>query len=190
MDKATLRHDLKQKLIQISRDKRIEKSKKICDFILKSDTFHDAAVVMVFLSLPHEVDTTPLILHAWQQGKTVAVPKISWEQRHMIPVEIHSLDTGLKEDRMGVRNPTGGIPVEFEEIDIVITPGLGFDRQGNRLGRGGAYYDNFFGHERVKAARWGIGFDEQICDQVPHDQTDIPVQAVVTESGIIYCEKN
>ncbi|MHC5083485.1 MAG: 5-formyltetrahydrofolate cyclo-ligase [Planctomycetota bacterium] len=190
MDKATLRHELKQKLMQISRHERIDKSKDICDLIVKSDVFHESAVVMVFLSLPHEVDTTPLILHAWQQGKTVAVPKVSWEQRHMIPVEINSLDTGLKEDRMGVRNPTAGIPVEFEEIDMVVTPGLGFDKLGNRLGRGGAYYDNFFAHERVAAARWGVGFDEQICEQIPHDESDIPVQAVVTENGIIDCENS
>lgn len=187
MDKVSLRHELKVKLMQMSSGERLRKSKKICEHVMNSDVFREASVVMVFLSLPHEVETTPLILTAWQQGKTVAVPKISWEQRHMIPVEITSLETGLKTEQMGLRTPCNGTPVPFDEIDLVITPGLGFDRQGNRLGRGGAYYDRFFASNKVIAARWGIAFSEQLCDAVPHDDSDVPVQAVVTEQGIIIC---
>ena len=88
MEKGALRDSLKKRLVQISAEDRIAKSKQICRQIISSDMFDKATVVMAFLSLPHEVDTTPLILHAWQRGKTVAVPKVSWQQRHMIPMEI------------------------------------------------------------------------------------------------------
>ncbi len=81
---------------------------------------------MMYLSLPHELDTSEAILTAWQMGKTVVVPKISWQQRHMIPVEINSLETGFSEEVMGLRNPITGVPVPFEEIDMVVAPGLGF----------------------------------------------------------------
>lgn len=190
MDKNTLRHELKQRLVQMNTEDRIAKSKKICGHIIDSEVFRKASVVMTFLSLPHEVDTTPLILHAWQQGKTVAVPKISWQQRHMIPVEISSLETGLKVGEMGLRTPTNGKPVPFDEIDLVITPGLGFDKNGNRLGRGGAYYDNFFKHAKIRAARWAVAYSMQLCDDVPHDDSDVPIDAVVTENEIIICKKN
>jgi len=186
MDKEALRHELKQRLVKISTEDRIAKSKQICEQIVQSDAFREAAVVMAFLSLPHEVDTTPLILHAWQQGKTVAVPKVSWQQRHMIPVEISSLETGIKTDERGLRNPTNGTPIPYDEIDLVITPGLGFDRHGNRLGRGGAYYDRFFKHRNINALRWGVAFSFQLCDEVPHDDGDVPIDAVVTENEIIY----
>lgn len=189
MDKATLRHELKQRLMQLSPQEIADKSKQICEHVVSSAVFQNSSVVMMFLSMPHEVDTTPLILCAWQQGKTVAVPKMSWEQRHMIPVEIKSLETGLKLDRMGLRNPINGVPVPFEEIDMVITPGLGFDRQGNRLGRGGSYYDNFFTINKIKAAKWGVAFNEQLCDSIVHDDTDVPVDAVVTEAGVIPCNR-
>lgn len=185
MEKNALRRDLKFKLMQMSSGDRVEKSRLICDYVAGSDVFRQASVVMAFLPLPHEVDTTPLILAAWQQGKTVAVPKVSWEQRHMIPVELQSLETGLQTELMGLRSPTNGTPVPFEEIDLVITPGLGFDRAGNRLGRGGAYYDRFFVAHRIKAARWGVAFSEQLCETVPHDDRDVPVDAVVTEHGIL-----
>ena len=187
MDKGALRHELKAKLVQMSRTDRVKKSKMICEHVIGSDVFHEASVVMAFLSLPHEVETTPIILTAWQQGKTVAVPKVSWEQRHMIPVELSSLETGLEADDKGLRNPTNGNPVPFDEIDLVITPGLGFDKEGNRLGRGGAYYDRFFSSHKTSAARWAVAFSEQMCDAVPHDNDDVPVNAVVTEQGILIC---
>ncbi len=190
MDKSALRHELKKRLVKISPEDRIARSKRICRQVIETDTFGNASVVMMFLSLPHEVDTTPMILYAWQQGKTVAVPKVSWEQRHMIPVELTSLETGLKTDTAGLRNPTNGTPVPFEEIDLVIMPGLGFDRNGNRLGRGGSFYDNFFIHNEITAARWGTAFSEQICDEVPHDDQDVPVDAVVTEDEFIICQKH
>ncbi|HOK96310.1 MAG TPA: 5-formyltetrahydrofolate cyclo-ligase [Anaerohalosphaeraceae bacterium] len=190
MDKSALRQKLKQQLMQMSREEIIAKSKIICDYVIGSEVFQKASVVMAFLSLPHEVDTTPLILAAWQRGKTVAVPKISWQQRHMIPVEIASLETGLKTDEHGLRNPIGGIPVPFDEIDLVITPGLGFDAEGNRLGRGGSYYDNFFTSNKITAARWALAFSHQICPAIPHDDSDVPVDAVVTENGIILCKRN
>jgi 5-formyltetrahydrofolate cyclo-ligase len=190
MEKSALRHEIKQRLIQMSKEDRIGKSKQICEQITDSDVFCKASVVMMFLSLPHEVETIPLILSAWQQGKTVAVPKVSWEQRHMIPVELTSLETGLKTEQMGLKTPTNGVPVPFDQIDLVITPGLGFDKHGNRLGRGGAFYDNFFKHGEITAARWALAFSQQICVEIPHDDNDVPIDAVVTENEIIICKKN
>ena len=108
----------------------------------------------------------------------------------MIPVEITSLETGLKTEQMGLRTPTNGVPVPFDEIDLVLTPGLGFDKKGNRLGRGGAFYDNFFKHKKMTAARWALAFSVQVCDEIPHDDSDAPIDAVVTENEVILCKMN
>jgi 5-formyltetrahydrofolate cyclo-ligase len=187
MNKAQLRQDIKHRLAAITPDERDAKSRRICRCVVDSEPFGKAGVVMMFLSLPHEVDTTAMILAAWRQGKTVVVPKISWEQRHMIPVEITSLETGLQKDRMGLRTPVSGLPVPFEDIDLVVTPGLGFDRAGIRLGRGGAYYDRFFAGHADRIAKWGVCFSEQICPEVPHDASDVPMDAIVTDEEVIYC---
>src|SRR4030042_2782834 len=138
MDKAQLRRTLLNRLYALPSEQRSERSRKACQNLVSIERFQSASTVMMFVSLPHEVDTSEAILHAWQLGKVVAVPKISWEQRHMIPVEINSLETGFSTGASGLRNPVAGVPVPFEEIDLVVTPGLGFDRKGNRLGRGGA----------------------------------------------------
>jgi len=186
MDKAELRRKLLNCLLAIPSEQRSERSRKACRNLISTEQFQGASTIMMFLSLPHEVDTSEAILHAWQLGKAVAVPKISWQQRHMIPVRINSLETGLSTGASGLRNPIAGMPVPFGEIDLVVTPALGFDKKGNRLGRGGSYYDRFFANEELKAARCGFGFAEQIVESLPVTEHDKPVDIVVTDEEIIY----
>ncbi|MHC4634821.1 MAG: 5-formyltetrahydrofolate cyclo-ligase [Planctomycetota bacterium] len=148
MVKHQLRLSLQKTLLAMSSKQRKEKSKKACQNLIGTRQFQEASTIMMFLSLPHEVCTNEAILCAWQLGKTVAVPKISWQQKHMLPVQINTLEDGFSTEVAGLRNPIKGSPVPFEEIDLVVTPGLAFDRQGNRLGRGGGYYDRFFTNEK------------------------------------------
>lgn len=185
MDKAELRQHLKNCLAEISSKDRDEKSRKACQNLISMTQFQDASTIMMYLSLPYETDISEAILHAWQLGKTVAVPKISWEQRHMIPVQINSLEIGISTVASGLRNPVGGVPVPYEEIDLVVTPALGFDRKGNRLGRGGSFYDRFFINPELKALRCGFAFAEQIVDSIPVTDHDQPMDLLVTDEGII-----
>ena len=186
MDKAELRRKLLNCLLAIPSEQRSERSRKACRNLVSTEQFQNASTIMMFLSLPHEVDTSEAILHAWQLGKAVAVPKISWQQRHMIPVRINSLETGFSTGASGLRNPIAGMPVPFGEIDLVVTPALGFDKKGNRLGRGGSYYDRFFVNDELKAARCGFGFAEQIVESIPITEHDVPVDTIVTDEEIIY----
>jgi len=189
MDKAQLRRQLQNRLLAIPSEQRSEKSRKACRNLLSISEFQTASTVMMYLSLPHEADTSEAILHAWQLGKVVAVPKISWQQRHMMPMQIHSLETGFSTSSSGLRNPIAGLPMPFEEIDLVVTPALGFDRKGNRLGRGGSYYDRFFANPELNAARCGFGFAEQIIETIPVTEDDEPVDFLVTDEEIIYCRE-
>ncbi len=186
MDKRALRKQLQQKLIELTESQRNEKSRKACQNLVNTEQFQRSSVVMLFLSLPHEIDTTPAILYTWQREKTVSVPKVSWQQRHMLPVEITSLETGFASESSRLRNPVTGIPTPLEEIDIVVTPGLGYDNTGNRLGRGGAYYDRFFGSERLKAVRCGLAFHEQLVEQIPVDPHDEKLDMLVTDEEILH----
>lgn len=188
MEKVELRRQLRNRLLSMPAPEHKAKSKKACQHLISTEEFQGASIVMLFLSLPHEVDTSEAILHAWQLGKTVAVPKISWQQRHMIPVLITSLETGLSTGAWGLRNPTGGAPIPFSDIDLVVAPALGFDRRGNRLGRGGSFYDRFFANKEVKAVRCGLAFAEQVLDAVPVTDSDEPVNFLVTDEEIIYCD--
>ncbi len=189
MDKPKLRTELQQCLMEISVEERTEKSRKVCRNLISTVEFRDASVVMMYLPLPHETDISEAILSAWQSGKTVAVPKVSWQQRHMIPVRIDSLETGISSGAGGLRNPITGTPVPFSEIALVVAPGLGFDRGGNRLGRGGSYYDRFFANGELRAVRCGVAFAEQVLESVPVAEHDVPVDILVTDEEILYFER-
>jgi len=186
MNKAQLRQQLKKSLLEIEEQQRQEKSQKACKNLISMSQFQQAGTVMLYLSLPYEIDTSEAILNCWQLGKNVAVPKISWEQRHMIPVKINSLETGFSTANSGLRNPIAGVPVPFEEIDLVVTPALGFDKKGNRLGRGGSYYDRFFSHEKLKAHKCGFAYAEQLIDSIPVTENDKPVDSLVTDNGVLF----
>jgi 5-formyltetrahydrofolate cyclo-ligase len=186
MDKAELRQELQKTLMGISTDQRKLKSHHACRNLIATREFQDASAIMIYLSLPHELDTSEAILNAWQMGKTVVVPKVSWQQRHMIPVKIHSLETGFSSEVAGLRNPITGVPVPFSEISLVVAPGLGFDRKGNRLGRGGSYYDRFFSNKELKAPKCGFAFAEQVIESVPVTETDVPVDFLITDEQVLY----
>ena len=186
MNKAQLRRKLQNCLLAIPLEQRSEKSRKACRNLVSIPQFQSASTVMMYLFLPDEADTSEAILHAWQLGKVVVVPKVSWKQRHMIAVQIESLETGFSTEVSGLRNPIAGVPMPFEEIDLVVTPALGFDRKGNRLGRGGSYYDRFFANAELKASRCGFGFAEQLVETIPVTELDEPVELLVTDEEIIY----
>jgi len=186
MDKEQLRLMLRRRLLEMSVEQRGEKSRKACQNLVSTAQFQDALTVMMYLSMPQEIDTSEAILHAWQVGKEVCVPKVSWEQRHMLPVRINSLETGFSTEVAGLRNPITGVPIPFGEIDLVVAPALGFDRRGNRLGRGGSYYDRFFANEEVAASRCGFAFAEQLIDSVPVVESDVPMDFLVTDEEVIY----
>lgn len=190
MDKAELRRQVKNALFEFTNEERVARSKKACQNLINTPQFREASVVMMYLSLPHEVDVSGAILYAWQQQKTVAVPKVSWQQRHMIPVEINSLETGISTEAGGLQNPVTGAPMPLEEIDLVVTPGLAFDRNGNRLGRGGAYFDRFFDSKQLHALKGGFAFSQQIVDSVPVQEHDQPIDFLVTDEEVIYFNDN
>jgi 5-formyltetrahydrofolate cyclo-ligase len=186
MDKAQLRQELQKCLLGMQPEQRKQKSHRACRNLIATREFQNASAVMIYLSLPHELDTSEAILCAWQLDKTVVVPKVSWQQRHMIPVRINSLETGFSAEVAGLRNPITGVPVPFGEIDLIVAPGLGFDRKGNRLGRGGSYYDKFFANKELKAPKCGFAFSEQLIEQVPVTNHDIPVDFLVTDEEVLY----
>jgi 5-formyltetrahydrofolate cyclo-ligase len=186
MDKKQLRAQLKERLLELTNGRHIEKSRKACEKLVDTPQFRQSDTIMFFLSMPHETDTTAAMLKAWENGKTVVVPKVLWEQKRMIPVQIDSLEAGLSTEVAGLRNPVADSPVPLEEIDLVVVPGLAFDKKGNRLGTGNAYYDNFFENNNLVATRCGFAFSEQLIDSIPADEYDKPMDLLVTDEEIIY----
>jgi 5-formyltetrahydrofolate cyclo-ligase len=188
MDKAELRRQLRDLLRGLSPDRKGHKSRQACQRLASCRPFEQASVVMMFLSMPDEIDTTEAISLAWQRGMTVVVPRVDWGLHAMTPVALESLDMDVLVSRQGLRNPAAGRPVDPERIDLVVTPGLGFDRQGHRLGRGAGFYDRFLSKQDLRATRCGFCFCEQVVESIPVTEADLPVDWLVTDEQALCIE--
>lgn len=182
--KSELRHRLRDTLATMSDADRHHKSLAACNLIAGSPEFAAASVVMLYLTMANEVDTAPLALRSWQSGKTVVVPKVSWDQRRMLPMEITSLHGHVTTAGTGVREPVGGKPVPVDLIDLAIVPGLGFTNSGHRIGRGMGFYDRFLAQSDFSGVSCGLAFEEQIVDSLPILDHDMPLAMLVTDRGI------
>lgn len=160
------------------------KSARATDLLVETSEFRRAQVIMVFLSLQNEIDTTGIVLRSWQDHKRVLAPRVSWEQRRMMPTEIRSLTSDLVETSMGLREPISGAPIPIPIIDMVIVPGLAFDSHGNRLGRGRGFYDRFLAHPEFRGVTCAFAFEEQYVSEVPVDSLDRPVAMLVTDAKV------
>ena len=118
------------------------------------------------------------------EGKTALVPKVDEASHTMIAVAIDSLEAGLERSRYGILEPTASEARPPGEIDLVIAPGLAFDRAGNRLGRGGGYYDRFLAQDELRAVVCGVAFNEQVISDLPTDERDRRVGMLVTDREV------
>jgi len=184
--KPALRRQLREALAAMDDASRHAKSLAACGWIAGSPEFAGASVVMLYLSTPHEVDTASLALRCWQSGKSVVVPKVSWDQRRMLPVEITSLQTGLTTTGPGIREPDAGTgkPIPTDLIDLVIVPGLGFTPAGYRIGRGMGFYDRFLAQPEFVGVSCGLSFEEQIVPALPVLDHDVPLSMLATDRAI------
>lgn len=182
--KKERRDHLRAVLAGLSRETIKDRSAVAAGLLFQQPEYRKAEIVMVFLSLPHEIDTAPIALRAWQDRKRVLAPKISWEQRRLLPIQIDSLTDGMATTLMGLREPAQGVPIPVSYIDLVIVPALGFDRLGNRLGRGRGFYDRFLAHREFRAVACGLAFEEQVVERLPAGPHDIPVAMLVTDTQV------
>lgn len=183
--KAAMRKKIRQVLMELTPQAEAAKSRAACRALTMSDEFCLARSVMIYLSTPGEVDTTEIALAAWQHSKVVLAPQVSWEHKHMVPLEIRGLDSGLTVGRNNIREPAGGTPWPLEDIDLVVVPALAFDRRGFRLGRGGGFYDRFLAQPTLRAVACGLAFSEQVVDAVPTHEHDRPVHMLASDEGVL-----
>ncbi len=182
--KKELRQRLRKILAELPPDQLSAESLQACHRLFEQPEYIKSEVVMIFLALPTEIDTSPLVLRAWQDQKRVLAPKVSWNQRRMLPLEMRSLTDDLTVSNMGIREPATGVPFPIAMIDMVIVPGLAFDEYGNRLGRGRGFYDRFLAHPEFTGVACALALEAQITKSVPVGPLDRHVDMLITNEKV------
>ena len=184
-EKLRIRRELKETAAAFSKSYVSEASSAVCEKVLKSKEFREASVIFGYLSFRNEISVDGVLEEALRLGKTVAVPWIV-SQTEMKAARLETLED-LPTDRYGIRTaPEPVMLVRPETIDLILVPGAGFSARGRRMGRGAGFYDRFL--TLVRGFRLGITCDRLLREEIPVDEYDQPVEALVTETRFIYCK--
>lgn len=182
--KKRLRQECLEKRSGLSQDEVREKSERIMARLFELDEFKKANFIMFYVDFKNEVMTQDAIAKALSMGKRVAVPK-TVKDEGLWAIEIKSLDD-LSAGALGILEPTKlENRVDPEELDLVIVPGVAFDRKGHRLGFGAGYYDRFLPKLRPGVKKIAVAFEVQLVDSVPAEEHDIRMDAILTEEQLI-----
>ncbi|GMU34492.1 MAG: 5-formyltetrahydrofolate cyclo-ligase [Planctomycetia bacterium] len=182
--KKELRSKLRSVLSSLSPEQIHEQSRRAAALLFAQPEYRQSQIMMIFLSLPQEPDTTPIVLQAWQDHKKVVAPQVIWDSRQLMPLEIQNLDEDIGSNQFGMREPIHGMPIPIELIDLVIVPGLGFDPFGNRLGRGRGFYDRFLSKPEFRGVTCGLALEEQVVESIPAAHHDVKVRMLVTNETV------
>ncbi|WP_166805916.1 5-formyltetrahydrofolate cyclo-ligase [Jeotgalibacillus sp. R-1-5s-1] len=179
LDKKDLRKNMLQQMKDLSADDRICLTERVYERLFQTDEWRNAQTVGLTVSTGSELETRPVIERAFQDGKTVAVPRCIPSQKVLVFHEIKDI-TDVKPSFFNLLEPPESLPViHKDDIDLLIVPGLIFDPAGYRIGFGGGYYDRFLTDYRNMTA--ALSFRFQVMDQIPRESHDIPVKKLITD---------
>jgi 5-formyltetrahydrofolate cyclo-ligase len=178
--KEQLRKEISDKLNNQAGEEALRKSRIIKKKLFSLPEFKKSRTVMLYASKKGEVNTEEIIDEVLRAGKRVALPRCTSHET-IVPKEIGKRKD-LEKGRFGIYEPKKREKsVQLEEIDIVVVPGIAFDRKNKRLGRGKGYYDRFLKDLPRNKFSVGLAFGFQIADNLPEDSHDIPVSKVITD---------
>jgi 5-formyltetrahydrofolate cyclo-ligase len=193
MSKHEIRSLIKQKLNVLSPAELSGMSAAVADRLYSLREWSDAGLILAYRSMEREADTRPVIAAALAAGKRVFLPRV--DGKELVFHLIRDLSEASVRHPYGMREPPPelprlALPLPAGARVLVLVPGLAFDRERNRLGRGKGYYDRFLRDLSARAGEarvflLGLGFRLQLFDALPHTPADVRLDAVLTDEETV-----
>ena len=146
---------------------------------------NDVKSIMFYMPINNEVDVLFFANNVFKQGKTILFPKLV-NNKKIIPYIVNDIDFDFKTGAFGIPEPD--TEPYYEKIDLILVPGVVFDKNGGRIGYGKGFFDMFLFEENFKQAV-GIAFDFQVLDKIPVTEKDYMLKKIACEKGIIEIKK-
>ena len=175
-EKRALRKVVRELKRQFTDVQLVEKSRPIMSQLLVHPAIAGAKTVLMYYSLADEVFTHEAIDKLREDGKTVLLPRVIDGEN--MEIRFYDKPEDLALGHYGIMEPTGKLFTDYAAIDVAVVPGMAFDGQGHRLGRGKGYYDRFL-KKASRAYKIGVCFDFQKLDAIPAETHDIAVGEVL-----------
>ena len=177
MDKATLRKEIRTAKKAVPFYDKLNRSIPIMQQVAQLPQFVAATTVLLYWSMDDEVQTHDFV-NQWYNHKRILLPCIDGDQ--LLLRQFTGPQSLVPGPQFGIPEPVGPQFTDLDKIDLIIVPGVAFDRNGNRMGRGRGFYDRLL-KTTPSAYKIGVAFNFQVFDSIPIDPFDIPIDKVITE---------
>lgn len=187
--KKKIRKDILDIRNNMGADEKKEKDNIIRTNFLESSYYKESKNIFIYISYNSEIDTIHIINKALCDRKNIFVPRTIFETKWMDAVQITSLDN-MKKDRYGIPEPDDTAEnIDPDKLDMIVVPGVAFDRNGGRIGYGAGYYDRYFkkisDNRRNDVKKIVLAYEFQVIDKVPMDEQDVRIDCIITENRVI-----
>lgn len=177
MDKEDIRRRVKARKSMLTEIERIASARNVFDKLEKLAAFAMSNRILIYNSLPDELSTREFI-DRWVDTKEFFLPRVNGIDLDILPYDRQRMHIGA----FRIEEPSGDDIHDPESLEMIIVPAVAYDRNGNRVGRGKGFYDRLL--RKTKALRVGVAYDFQLVDEIEIEAHDIPVDIVITETGI------
>ncbi len=187
MDKAELRKEVLQKRDSIEPFIKKIKDRAVMARLKGLNEFKSAKSLLLYASFRSEVDTHELIKECLGAQKRVLLPRVNASLKRLEIREIKSIDD-IEKGYWGIPEPKTLAPLrDLNEVDLIIVPGVVFDKKGGRIGYGAGYYDKLLKGLNRAIPVIALAYDEQIVEEIPLEAHDRRVDMIITDMEVIYC---
>ncbi len=199
--KTKIRQEVLDKRRSLTTGDMKSRSNVICQHLIDLEQFQQSKTVLIYVAMPGEVQTGNLFQTGLEQGKLMAVPIVQKDgnplllsvlsNRHVTELFFNKTNGNHKKSwrktGFGIWEPSNETiePIDVSKIDLIVVPGLGFDRTGMRLGFGAGHYDRLLSKRRKTTTAISVAFDFQIFSEIPYCDHDQRVDMIITESEVI-----
>jgi 5-formyltetrahydrofolate cyclo-ligase len=185
--KRALRRSIIASVLALEPTERSDQEARLLARFRELPGYATAGTVLFYVkAFPEELVTRSLFLDALSAGKRVVCPRVQRTEHRLRLFQIKSLVDDLAPGILGIPEPRDGCrEVDPDLVDWALIPGLGFDLQCYRLGRGGGHYDRLLAQMRPDTQRWALGFDCQLVRDLPIEPHDAALHGIATPSEII-----
>lgn len=177
MDKQSIRRRVKAQKSLLDEVEKISAADAVFALLEQTAAFMMADHILVYHSLPDELSTRRFI-DKWSDRKSFYLPRVNGVDLDILPYDRTRLSLGA----FHIEEPQGDDLCDMADIEMIVVPGVAYDRHGNRVGRGKGYYDRLL--SRTKALKIGVAYDFQIVDDIEADPHDVKVDMIITDKGI------
>lgn len=157
-----------------------------CMALMNLDCFRRARTVMLYMPMADEPRLSLLERACRDEGKTLCVPRTDWAGKALRPARVESLAECRADERGVPQPPPGAAAVDLDGLDLIVVPGVAFDRSGMRLGRGGGFYDRFLASLGLRATLAAVALGPQLVERVPAVGHDRRLDAIVGPEGVFF----